>query len=84
MLRSRASAQALEVEVCDNGAGVPKDVIERVFDPFYTTKPRGMGIGLSVSRTIVESHGGALSVHRAGVGAQPTHPSGERRRELAR
>jgi predicted ATPase/signal transduction histidine kinase len=62
LVRSLATAEALEVEVRDNGTGVPKDVIDRVFDPFYTTKPRGMGIGLSVSRTIVESHGGVLAV----------------------
>jgi signal transduction histidine kinase len=71
LVRSLASAQALEVEVCDNGTGVPKDIIDRVFDPFYTTKPRGMGIGLSVSRTIVESHGGVLAVraNEGGAGA---------------
>jgi len=71
LVRSLASAQALEVEVYDNGSGVAKDVIDRVFDPFYTTKPRGMGIGLSVSRTIVESHGGVLAVraNEGGPGA---------------
>jgi C4-dicarboxylate-specific signal transduction histidine kinase len=71
LVRSLASAQTLEIEVCDNGTGVPKDIIDRVFDPFYTTKPRGMGIGLSVSRTIVESHGGVLAVraNEGGAGA---------------
>jgi signal transduction histidine kinase len=50
--------------VRDRGAGLADDQLERVFDGFYTTKPGGLGIGLALSRSIVESHGGALSVER--------------------
>jgi signal transduction histidine kinase len=48
------------VEVQDSGAGLDDVAPDRLFDAFYTTKPDGMGIGLAVSRTIIESHGGKL------------------------
>jgi PAS domain S-box-containing protein len=48
------------VEVQDSGAGLEGLALDRLFDPFYTTKPDGMGVGLAVSRTIIESHGGQL------------------------
>jgi signal transduction histidine kinase len=46
--------------VSDNGVGAPTDSLDRMFDVFYTTKPDGMGVGLSVSRSIIEAHGGNL------------------------
>jgi len=50
----------IEVAVNDSGRGVPADQLAHIFDPFFTTKTEGMGLGLPISRTIIEAHGGRL------------------------
>jgi signal transduction histidine kinase len=50
-----------EFSVLDSGAGIPADKVPEIFEPFYSTKASGMGMGLSIARTIVESHGGTIS-----------------------
>ncbi|MEN6338071.1 MAG: ATP-binding protein, partial [Phycisphaerales bacterium] len=55
-----ADADHVSVEVCDTGVGLPQKQEDRIFEPFFTTKPDGLGIGLSISRTIIEAHRGVL------------------------
>ena len=50
----------VDVIVHDSGPGLPMQALDHMFDPFFTTKPNGMGLGLSISRSIVEAHGGVL------------------------
>jgi signal transduction histidine kinase len=50
------------VEVSDNGPGVPPEIIDRIFNPFFTTKPQGSGLGLAIVRKIVDAHDGRIDV----------------------
>ena len=59
----------LRITVEDTGIGLDAAELDRIFDSFYTTKPDGIGVGLSISRSIIEAHGGQLS-------ASPVEPHG--------
>jgi C4-dicarboxylate-specific signal transduction histidine kinase len=56
------------LQVRDYGPGVPEDRLAQIFEPFYTTKPDGLGLGLNICRTIVEGHRGSLTVHNSPQG----------------
>jgi PAS domain S-box-containing protein len=59
---AQATPDGVLVEVKDSGAGLDTESLDRVFDPFYTTKPGGLGVGLSICRSIIEAHDGHLWV----------------------
>ncbi len=73
-VRTRKTAKGLEIAVIDNGEGIPEHIREKIFQPFFTTKPTGQGTGLGLSMSydiVTKGHGGTLSVaSEKGVGAE--------------
>ena len=70
LIRTRlADANQVELAVIDNGPGLAPEALERLFDPFFSTKESGTGMGLAMSNTIARLHGGS-------VGYRPNHPAG--------
>jgi signal transduction histidine kinase len=61
----RAPGATLVVEVADDGPGVPPEAVERIFNPFFSTKPQGSGLGLAIVRKIVDAHDGHIDVETA-------------------
>jgi two-component system sensor histidine kinase DctS len=73
-----AAAGDIEVAICDRGSGLTGDSAERLFEPFFTTRSSGLGLGLSISRMIVDAHGGRLWItpnSSRGVTARFTLPA---------
>ena len=69
---SKSYGDQVEISVKDNGNGIPKKILDKIFQPFFTTKPtgQGTGLGLSLAYDIVKAHGGELKVeNREGDGA---------------
>jgi len=58
----RVSCEAVRIEIADTGCGIPKDLLERIFEPFVTTKHGGTGLGLSITYRIVQKHNGTIEV----------------------
>jgi len=71
----RADNAQILVSVSDTGPGIPPQLVEQIFDPFFTTKPHGTGMGLRISRSIIESHGGRLWAEAATGGGATFHVS---------
>jgi C4-dicarboxylate-specific signal transduction histidine kinase len=68
-IKTARHADGVLIQVQDSGIGLDPDRVDRVFEPFYTTKPHGIGMGLSISRSIIESHGGCLWAESGSPGA---------------
>ncbi|MEQ1571272.1 MAG: ATP-binding protein, partial [Myxococcota bacterium] len=64
-LAARPARDGLEISVSDDGPGVPPELVDKVFEPFVTTRTRGSGLGLAIARQVAESHGGQLSYRPA-------------------
>jgi len=58
----------VRVEIADTGNGIPGDLVNKIFQPFFTTKPRGTGLGLAISKQLIDLHQGTLRVHNAPQG----------------
>ena len=70
---TKRSNDRIEIRVKDNGLGIPRQIVDKIFQPFFTTKPtgQGTGLGLSLSYDIVKAHGGELTVEtKEGEGAE--------------
>ena len=63
-VRTRPEARSVRIEVVDDGPGIPRDALARIFTPFFTTKAvgKGMGLGLTITRQVIKQHGGTLEV----------------------
>jgi signal transduction histidine kinase len=69
-IRGHAEDKRVEIEVTDTGPGIPPEIVNKMFTPFFTTKPTGTGLGLSLVKSLVEDHRGEVSVHsQPGEGA---------------
>jgi two-component system sensor kinase FixL len=69
LIKSAKNPDSVSIQVRDSGTGLKLEQADRVFEPFFTTKPEGIGMGLSISRSIIASHGGRLWAESASKGA---------------
>lgn len=69
LIKSAAHPDGVLIQVQDTGKGLDPEQADRIFEPFVTSKPHGIGLGLSISRSIVEDHGGRLWAEQRSTGA---------------
>jgi len=73
LVKTKKINDKIEIKVSDNGIGIPQKVIDKIFQPFFTTKPtgQGTGLGLSLSYDIIKAHGGEIKVEsKEGEGSE--------------
>ena len=71
IISTKVSKSFIEIEVCDSGCGIPQKEIKKIFDPLFTTKPSGTGIGLAVCYGIIQKHNGIIDVKsQEGIGTK--------------
>ncbi|MCK5515111.1 MAG: hypothetical protein KAJ00_11480, partial [Deltaproteobacteria bacterium] len=63
---TRVIDSTIEVSFADEGCGIPEGNLEKIFDPLFTTKTKGIGLGLAISKSMVEANGGSISVESDG------------------
>jgi signal transduction histidine kinase len=71
------SGRSLHVQIADTGSGIDEGVVDKIFKPFFTTKPQGTGLGLAITKRLIEQHGGSINVknnHAKGVAFMITLP----------
>jgi signal transduction histidine kinase len=68
ILEAKPAGSQIELAVSDSGPGVARELRERVFEPFFTTRAEGVGLGLAIARQIVEAHGGRIEVGESSCG----------------
>jgi signal transduction histidine kinase len=72
-IRSQSSKGRLEISIRDTGEGLTKETLEKMWSPLFTTKPKGIGLGLPIAKRFVEAHGGSISVEsKLGKGSKFT------------
>jgi len=63
LVKGQSERRFVEVSVADNGPGIPKEILDRLFQPFFTTKSDGTGLGLAITKRIVTAHRGSIRVN---------------------
>ena len=53
----------LRLRIADDGPGIPDEILSRIFEPFFSTKPMGTGLGMAICHSLVHQHGGAIEIH---------------------
>jgi signal transduction histidine kinase len=71
-ITTRKSELGVEIHVADEGPGIPEDVREKIWEPFFSTKEGGTGLGLALTRQIISEHGGSVEVTSGPRGTQIT------------
>ena len=62
-IKTEPAEGMLSIIISDTGKGIPEDELPKIFEPFYTTKRNGLGLGLAMTKRVVEEHGGKVNIH---------------------